>query len=236
MNYKIPFLLASLGTAVSHAQDADLAIQLSNPVADLNSVPIQSNFDFGIGAGDGTRWTTNIQPVIPFGRNDDLTLISQTILPIINVEGVAPCGVGDASGMGDILKSFFFAPNGADPIWGIGPVFLIPTVTDSLLGGEKWGIGPTAVITKQEDPLTYGVLANHLWDFAKDDSRASVNSTFLQPFVSYATPNATTFSANVESSYDWNQAQWNAVELRRQPVDEDRRPASAVLRRSLLLP
>lgn len=202
-------LLTVLGTAVSHAQDADLAQQLSNPVADLISVPIQSNLDFGVGPGDGTRWTTNIQPVIPFALNDDLTLISRTILPIIDIEGVAPGSAGDAFGMGDTVQSLFFVPNGADPIWGMGPAFLLPTATDSLLGGEKWGVGPTAVITKQQGPWTYGALANHLWDVAGDDSRAGVNATFIQPFVSYTTPAATTFSATIESIYDWNQAQWN---------------------------
>ena len=29
----------------------------------LVSVPVQSNPDFGVGPGDGTKWTTNIQPV-----------------------------------------------------------------------------------------------------------------------------------------------------------------------------
>ena len=48
------------------SDDVELAKKLSNPIADLVSLPVQSNYDFRIGAGDGTRWTTNIQPVIPF--------------------------------------------------------------------------------------------------------------------------------------------------------------------------
>lgn len=79
----IPYLAIALGTPLLHAEDADLAQKLSNPVADLISVPIQSNYDFGIGPGDGTRWTTNIQPVIPIGLNEDWNLISRTILPVI---------------------------------------------------------------------------------------------------------------------------------------------------------
>ena len=191
------------------AEDADLAMKLSNPVAALISVPIQSNYDFGIGPGDGTKWTTNVQPVIPFGLNADWNVISRTILPIIDQQGILPGGVADETGLGDVVQSFFFSPKSSDPIWGVGPVFLIPTATDEILGSEKWGAGPTIVVLKQSGPWTCGALANHLWDFAGDDDRAPVNATFLQPFVSYTTPQATTFTCNVESTYDWNGNQWS---------------------------
>nr|MCU0749451.1 hypothetical protein [Akkermansiaceae bacterium] len=104
---------------------------------------------------------------------------------------------------------FFFSPKSSDPIWGIGPAFLVPTATDSLLGSEKWGAGPTAVVLKQDGPWTYGALANHLWSFAGDDGRDEVNATFLQPFVSYITPTKTTFTINSETTYDWSNEQWN---------------------------
>ena len=198
----------ALATTALQAQD-DLAQKLANPVADLISVPIQSNIDFGVGPGDGTIWRTNIQPVIPFGISEDWNLISRTILPVIEQEGLAPAGDAlDASGLGDTVQSFFFSPKESSPIWGVGPVLLIPSATDDLLGGEKWGIGPTAVILKQEGPWTYGALANHLWDFAGDDNRGAVNATFLQPFVSYITPTKTTFSLNTETTYDWRNDQW----------------------------
>jgi hypothetical protein len=197
-----------IATSALHAQE-DLAKKLANPVADLISLPIQSNVDFGVGPGDGTVWRTNIQPVIPFGISEDWNVISRTILPVVDQEGLAAAGDGlDAAGLGDITQSFFFSPKESSPIWGVGPVLLIPSATDDLLGGEKWGIGPTAVILKQEGPWTYGALANHLWDVAGDDSRASVNATFLQPFVSYITPTKTTFTFNTETTYDWQNEQW----------------------------
>jgi hypothetical protein len=62
-------LIIPLGLSVATAtaaDDVELAMKLSNPIADLISAPIQSNYDFGIGAGDGTRWTTNIQPVLAY--------------------------------------------------------------------------------------------------------------------------------------------------------------------------
>lgn len=198
-----------LSVSFSLAQDADLAKKLANPISDLISLPIQSNYDFGIGAGDGTKFTTNIQPVIPFGISEDWNLISRTIVPIIDQEGFAAAGDAlDASGLGDVMQSFFFSPKESSPIWGVGPVFLLPTATDSLLGGEKWGTGPTTVVLKQEGPWTYGALANHLWDVGGDDARNSINATFLQPFVSYITPTKTTLSLSTEASYDRQGNQW----------------------------
>lgn len=201
----------ALSASLLHAQDADLAKKLANPIAALISVPVQSNYDFGVGNGDGTKWTTNIQPVIPFDLDEHWNLISRTILPIIDQEGLAAAGDGlDEFGMGDVTQSFFFSPKESSPVWGVGPALLLPTATDPLLGSEKFGIGPTAVILKQEGPWTYGALANHIWDFAGESDRNSVNATFLQPFASYITSTKTTFSLNAESSYDWNSNQWTA--------------------------
>jgi hypothetical protein len=36
-------------------------------------------------------------------------------------------------------------------------VFLLPTASDELLGGEKWGAGPTGVALRQDGPLTIGL-------------------------------------------------------------------------------
>lgn len=191
------------------AQDADLAQKLANPVADLISVPVQSNYDFGMGPGDGSRWTTNIQPVIPFELGEHWNLISRTILPVIRQEGILPGGVANAEGLGDMVQSLFFSPRDGDLIWGVGPAMMLPTASDDLLGTGKWCLGPTAVVLKQDGRWTYGALANHLWDIAGEGGRSAVNATFLQPFVSYTLPSATTFTLNLESTFDWHHHQWN---------------------------
>lgn len=196
---------------VAQADDADLAKQLSNPIASLISVPFQFNYDSGYGSEDGHRTTLNIQPVIPFALNEDWNLISRTILPIITQEDIAGPS-GTQSGLGDTTQSLFFSPKApglGGIIWGVGPAFSLPTGTDDLLGTGKWGAGPTGVVLKQSGPWTYGVLANHIWSFAGEANRAEVNSTFLQPFLSYTTPNAWTFGINTESNYDWTTESWS---------------------------
>lgn len=113
-------------------------------------------------------------------------------------------------GLGDITQSFFLSPKNDIGGWivGVGPVFLYPTATDDKLGTEKWGAGPTFVVLKQQGGWTYGMLANHIWSFAGDSDRRSVNSSFVQPFLAYATKTKTTFTVNTEATYDWNESQW----------------------------
>ncbi len=189
---------------------AELAKKLANPVASLISVPMQNNWDFGIGSANAMRYTLNVQPVIPFSLTQEWNLITRTIVPIIYAE--SPVAGGENSGgLGDILQSFFFSPSAPTRggwIWGAGPVLLYPSATDEALGAEKWGAGPTAVLLKQDSGWTYGLLANHLWSFAGTHSRADVNATFLQPFVTYTTKTYTTFGLNTESTYDWVNSQW----------------------------
>jgi hypothetical protein len=194
------------------ASDSELAQELTNPVADLVSVPIQMNFDDDLGPRDrGSKLTTNIQPVIPFDVNEDWNLISRTILPVIYQDDVIP-GTGSQFGLGDVNLSLFFSPKkpASDGlIWGAGPVLLFPTATDSKLGAEKWGAGPSGVVISMSGPWTIGTLANHIWSFAGDDDRADISNTFIQPFVSYTWPSAWTLSVTSETSYTWKSEKWS---------------------------
>jgi len=191
-----------------------LAKKLSNPIAALISVPFQLNYDQDIGPlQEGERTLLNFQPVVPITLNDEWNVISRTIVPIVFEQDEIFPGSGDQSGLGDIVQSFFFSPKeptAAGLIWGVGPVVLLPTASDTLLGSDQWALGPTAVGLKQAGPWTYGALANHLWGVKEkgQDDRSELNATFVQPFVSYTTPTAWTYALNSEATYDWQASDW----------------------------
>ncbi|MEO5917281.1 MAG: transporter [Luteolibacter sp.] len=205
----MPLHAATVAASTADEQ-AKLAEQLNNPVAALISVPLQSNWDFGIGPKDAYKYTLKIQPVVPITLNADWNVISRTILPVIDAESPAT-GIDSASGLGDTTQSFFFSPKeptAGGLIWGVGPAFLLPTASDDLLGNNQWGAGPTVVALKQKDGWTYGMLANQIWSFGASDEQ--VSALFVQPFVSYTTKMHTTFSLNTESTYDWENRELSA--------------------------
>jgi len=206
--------LATLATMPKAARaagndQAELAKKAQNPVAALISIPLQSNWDFGIGPADATRFTLNFQPVIPFSIGSGTNLIARTIVPFISAESPFEGGK-DKSGLGDITQSFFFAPGEPVGGWTIaaGPVFLWAAASDVALGGEKWGAGPTAVALRQRHGWTYGALVNHIWSYAGHEDRSDVSASLLQPFVSYVTKTFTTVGVSSESTYDWEAEQW----------------------------
>jgi len=192
--------------------DAELAQELSNPIADLITIPIQMNYDREMGPfDDGWKLQTNVQPVIPFHLTEDWNLISRTILPVIYQDDLYP-GAGSDFGLGDTNLSLLFSPKKPAPggvLWGAGPILLLPTATESNLGGKKWGAGPSAVALTMRGPWTIGMLANHVWSFAGDGDRQDISNTFLQPFVAYTWPSAWTVSVQSESAYNWKTEKWS---------------------------
>jgi hypothetical protein len=205
-------LLVATGTVPVLADDADkLAKQLSNPVAPLISVPLQMNWDSGLGNnGLGEKWLLNVQPVVPFSLGDNWSLISRTIVPLEAESDVVP-GDPHQSGVGDVTQSFFFSPKGSIGGWiiGAGPAILLPTATDPSLGHGKWGLGPTLVVlTQTSSGWTYGALWNHIWSIGGSNNRADISSAFIQPFISKGLGDGLTAGANVEASYDWEGRQW----------------------------
>jgi hypothetical protein len=212
----LAFTLALINTILAQdaaddkAAAAELAKKLSNPVASLISVPIQNNWDFGIGDANAMRYTANIQPVIPISLSEDWNLITRTILPIVYAESPVKGGPSKF-GLGDTVQSFWFspkAPTSGGWIWGAGAVAMWPTSTDDALGVGKVGAGPTALALKQQNGWTYGALVNHLWSYAGQENNPDVNATFIQPFVSFTTKKFTTYGLNTESTYDWSNSQW----------------------------
>lgn len=216
--------------AASEDDAAALAKKLSNPVASLISVPFQANMDFSEGLTDsGNKMTLNVQPVVPIGITENFNLIVRTIVPVIWQTDLLGNNTSQF-GLGDTTQSFFFSPKkptAGGIIWGAGPVFLYRTGTNEFTTGKKWGAGPTIVVLKQFGPTTIGFLGNHIWSVAGSNERPDISSSFLQPFVSYTTKRATTFTLNTESTYNWKTNEWKVpinilvsqlVRIKKQPV------------------
>jgi len=202
----IVMLILTQSVALAADSDEELAKKTQNPIANLISLPLQSDWNYDSGPNnDKTSYTLNVQPVWPFSVSEDYLLITRTIMPVKSIEFPE-----NETGIGDILQSFFLSPKEQVGGWivGAGPVLNYPSASDDLLGSGKWGAGPTAVILRQNQGWTYGLLTNHVWSFAGDSDRSEVNATFLEPFLSFTTRTYTSLGVNTEASYDWRAEQW----------------------------
>ena len=187
----ILFLLAALPAqaaepVTAQTSDEELVKHAQNPIANLISVPLQNNWYFGAGKKSGTVYVGNIEPVIPIKLNDEWNLITRTIMPIINVPSLFS-GTSGATGLGDFNPQFYFSTQSGELIWGVGPLFTLPTATDKQLGAGKFSMGPTAVALTMQGPWVVGALANNQWSVA-GWGKKNVNSFLIEPFVNYNLP------------------------------------------------
>jgi hypothetical protein len=169
-------------------ESSDIAKQAQNPIASLVSVPLENDFNPHTGVDKENSYVFELKPVVPFRLSDNWTLITRTIIPVIQVPDLAP-GVSGTSGLGDVQESLFLSPAKAGPvIWGAGPVISFPTATEKILGTKKLSLGPTVVVLRSQGHWLFGSLVQNLFSVAGPSGRPDVNQMLLQPFVNYNLP------------------------------------------------
>ena len=67
-------------------------------MAAIINLPVENNWDFGIGNARAMTYTANFKPVIPFSLNKDWNLITRTIVSVVYAE----------------------SPDEGGPNWGLG--------------------------------------------------------------------------------------------------------------------
>ena len=184
-------LLPNIASAEMSQEEIAKASQ--NPLTAMYSLPVQNNTYVNIGPDKKTKNVANVQPVLPFDLNDDWTIVTRTIVPIVS----SPTGTYSGGnyervfGLGDTTFTAFFTPKAATEsgwIWGVGPSLYLPTATDTDLGTKKWGVGASAVALKMDGKFVYGGLISNVWSFAgsgQDAGIERVNAMTFQPFINY---------------------------------------------------
>jgi hypothetical protein len=182
----------------------ELAKASQNPVADMNTIPVQFNWFTGGGLGDQTMSQTLIQPVLPLALSKNWNVVSRTIVPVISAP--MPDG-GRANGMGDIQEQIFFSSTKKHKvITGFGPVFSFPTSTNEAWATGQFAVGPAAVALMITKKWVFGAVANNLWRFAGSEVTTPINLFFIQPFINYNMKGGWSFGTAPSITANWSAA------------------------------
>jgi len=171
------------------AEALALAKKSQNPISNMRSFKFQNNTNLGIGPDDSTQNMMNVMPVLPFQLNDDILVISRTIIPVVSQPSIlTPQNEGRVNGVGDTSMQFFLSPmdtsSTGGTVWGVGPAFVLPTATNDSLGNEKWAAGISGILLAQPGRWVYGGVVSNVWSFAGSGDQ-DTNLLTLQYFVNY---------------------------------------------------
>ena len=201
-------LLIGLFSGASSAQNkntdaGELASKLTNPVADMISVPFQYNYDANIGTDKkGTSNSLVVQPVVPIKLNSNWNYI---VRPVVTLQSLSNVNGYSGSGSGPVVVETFFSPRAASEfILGVGPVVSTPSLSGSRFGTAQTGVGVSAVGLWMKGPWTAGLLTYNTWNTGGSSTYGTANNLYYQPFVAYVTKNAWTFSLNTQSVFNWD--------------------------------
>jgi len=182
----VGFFYSTVGLAQS---TLELAKASQNPVMNMYNFPFQNNTNYGFGPYERTQNVLNIQPVLPFSLGSRFNMINRIIIPVIT----QPSTTEDVSstGIGDVLYTAWLSPTKESKvIWGVGPVFQLPTASDSNHGSEfgsgEFGIGPSVVLLTMIDKWVGGAVINQINTFGD----ASTSKFFINYFINYNLPKA----------------------------------------------
>ena len=99
-------------------------------------MPLQFNWEQGVGPKEATRFILNVQPVMPFALNKNWNLIARVIVPFVGQPALVEEG-SPASGISDVFASFFFSPSWPGLTWGVRPAISLPSTSVATLGTEN---------------------------------------------------------------------------------------------------
>jgi hypothetical protein len=199
------------------ADEQELAKKSQNPVGDIISLPVEYWHHDGM-ADDGSADALMVKPVYPT-RIGNLNLINRLIIPYLGIDANQngsdlgeidiPPSLERESGLGNIQYQGFFTP--AEPgkiIWGVGPVFELPTNTSGL-GSDKWSAGPAAVALTMPGKWVLGALIQNIWSFAGPSGDPDVNKLTFQYFLNYNLGDGWYLTSTPIITADWEKSSSN---------------------------
>jgi hypothetical protein len=178
-------VFSASGAVAQQHTTSDVVAASNNPLADLTGFNANEYYASGLYDSNDVTSVLNLQAVItgPFGG---LFHLLRATLPVLTV----PASLTSyASGTGDLViqDAFKFSGERAKTEWGVGPLIVMPTATDDLLGAGKWQAGASFIIIRLlEGGSIVGGLLTWQTDFAGNKDRPGTNVGTFQPEIALA--------------------------------------------------
>lgn len=162
------------------AGDENVVNNANNPLADLVAVQLHNYYTPKLyGVPDESANTFWLRILAPYKR-----LIPRLSLPVETSPSVTPdskSGLGDL----DVFVSILATKPGKPLQFGVGPLYVAPTATNSALGTGKHQLGLASVLVYPTGPLLFAVIATWQISVAGDSSRSNTNSIVFQPLMTF---------------------------------------------------
>ncbi|GGG32577.1 neuromedin U [Bizionia arctica] len=183
-------------TSADAEDGQSLEDKIQNPIANIASFPIIYN----LSTNENNSNVVNFQPVIPVQLSKKWLLITQAIIPVMNVA----TQTGYENGLGNITFLGAITPTKQSEFtWGAGPAFMLPAVNNKL-GFNKFSIGPSVIALKQNNGFTYGLLLQNFFSVAGPSNTEDVNYLYTQVILSKNLNNGWYLYSNPIITADWN--------------------------------
>ena len=158
------------GEAGGSAAGAGAAV---NPGVPLAQFQFQNSFLPESYGGSGYSNQFVVQPVIPITLKPGGFFEYHIVRPTLSILSPVPDPdgpVGDTSGIGDIVAlDLYFRKPEEGLVWGIGPIYNLPTSTNRQTGLGEWQIGPAvAYIDSRKKGWVTGFLAQAPFSLESD--------------------------------------------------------------------
>lgn len=178
MRATVAAVLVGIGLAApARAQTAAEVAKANNPLAPVTAINLQNYYIPTLyGVPNQSANAMLLRPVVATSR-----MIIRGTLPLSTV----PSGsTGSVSGLGDfaIFDAFLLTSSTSRTQFGVGPLLVIPTATETELGAGKWQVGGALVGVSSPVPsvLLFG-LVTYQHSFAGDDTRPTASVLTAQP-------------------------------------------------------